>query len=96
MNKLTEQVRAIRATFVVDESTYNFLLEAYTHKMDGELWVIETVEDIDYEVTLPCEDCASTYSMEEYACTNNQGYCADCCGCDEHFPANSLDISDED
>lgn len=94
MQKLTETTRAIRATFVVDESTYNFLLEAYTHKMDGELWVIETVEDIDYEVFIPCEDCASTYAMEEYACPYNQGYCSDCCQCDEHFPANTIDTNE--
>lgn len=88
---LTEKIPAIRATFIVDDDTYSFLLEAYTHRMDEELWVIDTVEDIEYEVFVPCEDCGSRYQMENYACSNNQGYCLDCCECDEHFPEFALD-----
>lgn len=86
---LTEKVPAIRVTFIVDEDTYNFLLEAYTHKMDGELWEFDGVEDIEHDVFLPCEDCGSRSIMEEYACPYNQGYCTDCCQCDEHFPGGT-------
>ena len=94
MNNLTEKVKAIRVTFVVDEGTNNFLSKGHAFSQSDELWIWESSEDIDYEVFIPCEECDSRAAMEEYACTNNQGYCSDCCECDEHFPANAIDTNE--
>lgn len=88
---LTEMIPAVRVTLVVDDDTLNFLNEAYIHSGSDELWVWETIEDIQYEIFLPCEECGDRYQMENYACPNNQGYCTDCCGCEDHFPGNTLD-----
>lgn len=86
---LTEKVKAIRVTFVVDEGTYNFLSKGHSFSQSDELWIWESSEDIDYELFIPCEECDSRAAMEEYACPNNQGYCTDCCECDEHFPGGT-------
>lgn len=83
---LTEKVPAIRTTLVVDEYTFRFLTEAHIQSGSDELWVWESTEDIEYEVFLPCEECGDRYQMENYACSNNQGYCIECCECEEHFP----------
>jgi hypothetical protein len=88
---LTEKIPATRVTFVVDDYTFRFLQEAYTHTTSDELWVWEYSEDIQYDVFLPCEDCGDRYQMENYACPNNQGYCVECCECDEH----SLEVNND-
>lgn len=94
MQNLTEKIRAIRVTFVVDDDVFQFLSRAHMMTENGELWDWESTEDIDYEVFIPCEECDSRSAMENYACTNNQGYCSDCCECDEHFPANTIDTDE--
>jgi hypothetical protein len=30
-----------------------------------------------------CKDCNAA-CMEDFACPNDEGYCIDCCGCDDH------------
>lgn len=49
-------------------------------------------------VTLPiCADCETRYTdegelvMDTYACPNDEGYCLNCCACEEHDTDNGDD-----
>lgn len=86
MMNIYETVPATRVTFVVDEDTYTFLSKAHSFNENDELWVWEDSEDIQYVTYIPCGDCGLRSQMAEYACPYNEGYCTDCCYCEEHFP----------
>lgn len=85
MSLITEKVKAYKVTFIVDEDAFGYLAKSHGYTEGDELWLWEDTEEIEYERPMPCEDCGSRSMMEEYACTTNEGFCTDCCMCEEHW-----------
>ena len=80
-----ETIKARRVTFTVDQDAFEFLAKAHAYNEDGELWIWEDSSDeFDHEREY-CDDCGSYTMMEDMACPFNEGYCLDCCNCEEGF-----------
>lgn len=71
-----------KVTLTLDEKWFKFLSEALSPDLteEGEVLRWESHEDLGFE---PCEDCTKA-DMDEFACPDNEGYCLDCCHCEEH------------
>lgn len=71
-----------KVTLTVDEGWFKVLGEqlAPTLRETGEVLRWDKVVDLLVE---PCLDCKKE-DMDEFACDQDEGYCLDCCGCEEH------------
>ena len=71
-----------KVTLTVDEGWFKVLDEhlSPTLRETGEVLRWDKVVDL---LVDPCLDCKKE-DMDEFACDQDDGYCLDCCGCEEH------------
>lgn len=65
-------------------------LSAEFMNLSTKLPELDEIEAVAKEAKAVCKGCSSTEAMEHIACSNDNGYCSDCCDCPEH---RSEDVS---
>jgi hypothetical protein len=83
---VSNQVVTNKITLLIDDA---WLSHIYEHMLpfveDGE--ILQVLESAEVEICADCQEYATIDNeviMENYKCDQQQEFCLNCCGCEEH------------